>query len=117
MTKNRDVKILIALVSVLVIIALVFFSFHIQNQANALTASSFTSRKNDLQNQQAALESAIIDLNNTLQQEKIRQQVLAGQIAAMNNQSPPTTPGVPSTSPTPTPPKPTPTPPPVTRAS
>jgi len=113
MTKNKDVKILIALISVLVIIALVFFSVHIQNQANALTPSSFTSRKNDLQNQQVALQNAIVDLNNTLQQEKIRQQVLANQIAAMNNQSPPTsTPVVNQPAPTPTP-----TPTPVTRAS
>jgi hypothetical protein len=111
--KNRDVKILIALVSVLVIIALIFFSFHIQNQANSLTTSSFTSRKNDLQNQQAALESAIIDLNNTLQQEKVRQQALASQIAAMNNQSPPATPSTPVVNP----PAQTPTPTPVTRAS
>jgi predicted PurR-regulated permease PerM len=115
MTKNRDVKILIVLVSVLVIIALVFFSVNIKNQANTLTTSSFTSRKNDLQTQQAALESAIVNLNNTLQQEKIRQQVLANEIAAMNNQSPPTTPSTPVVNPPA--PKPTPTPVPVTRAS
>jgi predicted PurR-regulated permease PerM len=117
MTNNRDVKILIVLVSILVIIALIFFSLHIQNQANALTTSSFTSRKNDLQNQQTALESAIADLNNTLQKEKIRQQALANEIAAMNNQSVPTTPSTPVVNPPVPKPTPAPTPAPVTRAS
>jgi len=112
---TKDVKILIVLISLLVIISLVTFSFHIQSKTNNLNNSTYNTRKEDLLLKQTALEQSIIDLNNTLQQEKARQQTLADQISSMNNQSPvkskPTTPSS-------VPPAPTPTPtPPVTRAS
>jgi predicted PurR-regulated permease PerM len=115
---TRDIKILIVLVSLLIIISVVTFSFHIQTQANNLNNSSYNARKEDLQLKQAELEKAIIDLNSTLQSEKARQQALADQISSLNNQSPvkskPSSSGSGSSAPTPAP---APTPPPVTRAS
>jgi uncharacterized coiled-coil protein SlyX len=109
MTKNKDVNILIVLVSVFVIISLLGLSFHINKKADNL-ASSYTARKEDLQVQQAKLENVIATLNNTLNQEKLTEQNLSNQLSTMKNQTlanPPTTPA----------PKPKPTPTPVTRAS
>jgi predicted PurR-regulated permease PerM len=111
MTKDRDIKILIVLVSVFVIISLLVLSFQIKNKSDNLTAS-YNARKEDLQLKQTGLEKAILDLNNTLQQEKLTQQNLANELAALKNQTPPKPTGGSSN-----PPAPTPTPPPVTRAS
>jgi predicted PurR-regulated permease PerM len=114
MTKEREINILIVLISVFVIISLLVLSFQIKNKTDNLTNSSYNARKEDLQLKQTALGQAIIDLNNTLQQEKARQQALANEIASMNNQSPSASNPSPSAPPAPAP---TPTPPPVTRAS
>jgi predicted PurR-regulated permease PerM len=96
MTKDRDIKILIVLVSVFVIISLLVLSFQIKNKSDNLTAS-YNARKEDLQLKQTGLEKAILDLN---------------ELAALKNQTPPKPTGGSSN-----PPAPTPTPPPVTRAS
>jgi predicted PurR-regulated permease PerM len=111
MTKNRDVKILIVLVSIFVIISLLGLSFQIKNKTDNLI-TSYNARKEDLQLKQTSLESAILTLNNTLQEEKLMQQNLANELALLKNQTPSTNPPT-----TPPAPKPTPSPPPVTRAS
>jgi len=112
MTKERDIKILIILVSVFVIISLLSLSFLIKNKTDNLTAT-YNARKEDLQLKQSGLEKVILDLNNTLQEEKLTQQNLANELASLKNQTPSTSPPA-SNPPAPTP---TPSPPPVTRAS
>jgi uncharacterized coiled-coil protein SlyX len=112
MTKDKDVKILIVLISLFVILSLLGLSFQIRNKADNL-AASYNARKEDLQLKQAQLENAIAALNNTLQEEKLIQQNLANELALLKNQSvstPNSTTNLP-------PPAPTPNPPPVTRAS
>lgn len=113
MTKEKEIKMLIVLISIFVILSLIALSFQIKNKADNMI-NSYNARKDDLQLKQVQLENAILNLNNTLQEEKLIQQNLANELASLKNQSVSTPPKTPTPSPSP---KPTPSPPPVTRAS